>query len=84
MIFPVVIPMNIDIDVMIDVRFISGCPKDIVEKSIQSFLESAEFSHGLWMMHARRDVFFNDVGLAVFSDGLVLPVELGSVVCEKV
>jgi len=56
----------------------------MIEKSFQSLLEGAEFSHGLWMMHARRDVFFNDVGLAVFSDGLVLPVELLSVVCEKV
>jgi hypothetical protein len=76
--------MNVDIDVMIDVRFISGCSKVMVEKSFQSFLECTEFPHGLWMMHARPDVFFIDVVLAVFSDGLILPAELGSIVYAKV
>ena len=76
--------MNVDIDVMIDVRFISGYPKVMVEKSFQSFLEGAEFPHGLWMMYACPDVLFIDMILAVFSDGLVPPAELGSIVCEEV
>lgn len=84
MVFPVVIQMNLDIEVMIDVWFISGRSKVMVENSFQSFLEGTEFSHGLWMMHARPDVFFIDVVLAVFSDGLVLPAELKSIVCEEV
>src|SRR5512136_350498 len=84
MVFPVVIPMNVDIDVMIDVRFISGSFKIMIEKSFQSFLEGAEFSHGLWMMYACPDVPFIDMGLAIFSDCLILPAELRSVVCEEV
>ena len=84
MVFPVVIPMNVDIDVMIDVRFISGCSKIMVEKSFQSFLEGAEFPHGLWMMYACPDVFFSDMALAIFSDDLILPAELRSIVGEKV
>lgn len=84
MVFPVVILMNVDIVAMIIVRFISGCPKAMVEKSFQSFLEGAEFPHRLWMMHARPDVFFIDVSLAVFSEGIILPAELGSTVYEKV
>ena len=56
----------------------------MVEKTFQSFLECTEFSHRLGMMYACPDVFFIDVVLAVFSDGLVLPAELRSVVCEEV
>jgi hypothetical protein len=84
MVFPVVILMNVDIEVMIDVRFISGCSKVMAEKSFQSFLEIVEFFHGLWMMYARRDVFFIGVSLAVFSEGIILPAELGSIAYEKV
>jgi hypothetical protein len=56
----------------------------MMEKSFQSFLEGAEFPHGLWMMYACPNVLFIDMVLAVFSDGLVLSTELGSIVGEEV
>ena len=84
MVFPVVIPVNIDIDQSVDVILFSCSSKVVMQESFQAFLEGAEFPHGLRMMDAGPDVFLVDVVLAVFSNGLVLPGELCPVIGQQI
>lgn len=84
MIFPIVVPMNVDVDVLVDLSVVLRDADFVTEKSFQSFLERAEFSQCLRMVDTGPNVFFIDMLLAVFTNNFVLSVELGSVVGQEI
>ena len=84
MILSVVVPMNVYLDPMVDLIHIPGVSQSMPEEPFQPLLESAQLSHGLWMMDTRPDMLLVEIIHTVIPDHLVLSTELAPVVGQQI
>ena len=74
--FTVVIPVNIYIDITVNLRDIPGRAQFMIQESFETLLESTKFPKCLGMMDTCSDVFFIDIFLTIFTHYSVLSTEL--------
>lgn len=81
---PVVVPVDVDADALIDRILVSGPPEPVDQEPLHVLLERGELPQRLRMMDPGPDVLARRVLLAILAHGRVHPGELLPVVREQV